>query len=392
MTTTRTGSREAATLIQRLSRLSGRVAVADLLKQFVDATGYRAILLEAGDARAALNVSKLLQDAQGSGIVGVGEFLEYVQGLRAAGSREGEARADSTGSVQIMSVHQAKGLEFPIVVIGDAGSTGGGGSDCLLDDRLGVIPNLVVDGRVPVVRAMAEARAERKESAETLRLLYVATTRASERLLINGHVGVSKSGELKSSGWLHDICGAIGLERTPDGFDMNGNRALPIEVAIGDGVALGAVVLEPEYSAADSALHLGGATHLEGDAGEGRGDVQRTPEVRRTDDFPRLLAPVGVARGEEQEQPDRVWRVAPRATQRWAPSWVIGKLVHEAIAAWRFPDDPAFAAWCQARARACGLADGAQLDDALRRTRRLLANLRRHPLYAEDLRGKPALS
>ena len=78
-------SREAATLIRRLVGLAGRVTVADLLKQFVDATGYRAILLQGGDGRAARNVGKLLQDAQRSGIVGVGEFLEYVQRLRAAG-------------------------------------------------------------------------------------------------------------------------------------------------------------------------------------------------------------------------------------------------------------------------------------------------------------------
>ena len=106
----------------------------------MDATHYRAVLLQSGDARGARNVSKLLQDAQRSGIVGVGQFLEYVQGLRSAGSREGEARADSSGSVQIMTVHQAKGLEFPVVVIGDAGSTPGGGGSLLLDGTLGVVP------------------------------------------------------------------------------------------------------------------------------------------------------------------------------------------------------------------------------------------------------------
>jgi ATP-dependent helicase/nuclease subunit A len=119
--------RAAATLIEELHQLAGRVPVADLLKHFVDRTGYRAILLAADDARAARNVSKLLLDAQRSGLVSTGAFLEYVRGLRKAGSRESEARADSHGAVQIMSVHQAKGLEFPIVVIGDAASTGSSG-------------------------------------------------------------------------------------------------------------------------------------------------------------------------------------------------------------------------------------------------------------------------
>ncbi len=108
--------------------------------------------------RGARNVSKLLQDAQRSGIVGVGQFLEYIRGLRSAGSREGEARADSSGSVQIMTVHQAKGLEFPVVVIGDAGSTPGGGGSLLLDGTLGVVPyieSLIGDKRVPLVWKLA---------------------------------------------------------------------------------------------------------------------------------------------------------------------------------------------------------------------------------------------
>ncbi|UCC62582.1 MAG: UvrD-helicase domain-containing protein, partial [Anaerolineae bacterium] len=68
----------------------GRMPVADLLKAFLDATDYRAALIQAGQSRAARNVAKLLADAHTSGIVGVGEFLEYVGSLRDSGTREGE--------------------------------------------------------------------------------------------------------------------------------------------------------------------------------------------------------------------------------------------------------------------------------------------------------------
>ena len=53
-----------------------------------------------------------------SGLVPVHEFLEYIDNLRAGASREGEARATAGDVVRIMSVHAAKGLEFPIVVVG----------------------------------------------------------------------------------------------------------------------------------------------------------------------------------------------------------------------------------------------------------------------------------
>jgi ATP-dependent exoDNAse (exonuclease V) beta subunit len=114
---------------------------------------------------------------------------------------------------------------------------------------------------------------------------------------------------------------------------------------------------------------------------------------------PPLLAPVSP--GEEQvdsrtsEQgripPQRVWRVVPSAGRARAPAWVIGSLVHEALAAWRFPNDSAsadrhslgFARWAEARARGYGLTDRRQLDDAMRESRRLLLRFRAHALYQE---------
>ena len=97
----------------------------------------------------------------------------------------------------------------------------------------------------------------------------------------------------------------------------------------------------------------------------------------------RLLEPVvTMAATDVGATPERVWRVIPRAAQRWAPRWVIGKLAHAAIAEWRFPDAPGFEGWCRAQARSYGLLDNARLGDAVHRTRRLLANFRRHPLYA----------
>ena len=109
------------------------------MKTFLDASDYRAALIQAGQARAARNVSKLLADAHSSGLVRVGDFLEYIAGLRDTGAREGEARATVVGAVQIMSVHAAKGLEFPMLIIGDATGSGGGRESLLVDPDLGVL-------------------------------------------------------------------------------------------------------------------------------------------------------------------------------------------------------------------------------------------------------------
>jgi len=362
-----TQSRHAVALIEEMNGLAGRVTVADLLKHFVDATGYRGLLLAAGDTRAARNVSKLLLDAQRSGIVSAGAFLEYVSGLRAAGSREGEARADSSGAVQIMSVHQAKGLEFPVIVIGDAGGGGGGRSTLLLDGELGIIPALSSDAGAPLVWKLAMQREASKEDAESDRLLYVAATRARERLLISGHVTVRRDGSLGPGNWLKDLCEPAGLTHIPAGFDADG--AEPAALSPDDGAVAAGIVSGVLYPAG----YVSAAEPL-----QGRDDD--TPDAA---EHARLLEPVvTMAATDAGTTPERVWRVIPRAAQRWAPRWVIGTLVHAAIAEWRFPDAPGFDGWCRAQARSYGLLDDARLGDAVQRTRRLLANFRRHPLYA----------
>jgi ATP-dependent exoDNAse (exonuclease V) beta subunit len=64
---------------------------------------------------------------------------------------------------------------------------------------------------------------------------------------------------------------------------------------------------------------------------------------------------------------------------------VTGSLVHEALAAWRFPAevDAPFQRWCEARARGYGITDGRQRADAVQRTRRLLLRFQAHPLFGE---------
>ncbi|MGH2537320.1 MAG: PD-(D/E)XK nuclease family protein, partial [Candidatus Promineifilaceae bacterium] len=80
--------------------------------------------------------------------------------------------------------------------------------------------------------------------------------------------------------------------------------------------------------------------------------------------------------------PLRVWQVTPAAARPQAPAWVVGRLVHAALANWRFPG-AGFGDWLAGRARALGLTDAARLADAVRQAERLLTRLQGHALYAE---------
>ena len=205
----------ALNVIGDLHNQVGRRPVADILKEYLDTTDYRAALVRAGERRAARNASKLLSDAYVSGIVSVGEFLEYIGDLRESGSREGEARSTSEGAIQIMSVHAAKGLEFPIVVIADVTHARRSSDQMLLDPELGVLlPKRQDEEAHAAAYVMGKRTAEDKDAAEEGRLLYVAATRASEMLILSGCVGLNKQGALTSlRGWLGRIAGQECLGR-----------------------------------------------------------------------------------------------------------------------------------------------------------------------------------
>jgi len=83
-----------------------------------------------------------------------------------------------------------------------------------------------------------------------------------------------------------------------------------------------------------------------------------------------------------EEPPRRVWRVVPASRLSRAPAWVVGKLVHDALALWRFPDER-FAAWAEALARSYGLVDRLQIQASTETAAQLLSRFQSHELYQE---------
>jgi len=397
-----TRAAEARDLVAALHARVGRVPVADVLKAFLDATNYRAALLRAGQTRAANNVAKLLADAHASEIVGMSAFLDYMTQLRDVAPREGEARTLATGAVQIMSVHQAKGLEFPIVVIGDAAKGGRSGSGVCIDARLGVVPPLREEqalaqglpgeegdrsGPTRVMSAayrLARARDADEEAAESDRLLYVAATRAQEMLLISSAVGVTRNGLLSVRGWLSRIDVALGMSGEAPPCDAAGAAVYGLELHAGS-EPVRCVIYEPAAPELGAELPAP-QTVPAGPAPLGRPD-------------PAMLAPVVPApvtadaalRDADRDPPRRVWRVVPRSDRAWAPAWVVGQVVHLALRDWLFPGAGAvsgapgadFYRWAASEARSCGLTDETEVANAVERAARMLARFRASRLYAD---------
>ena len=142
--------------------------------------------------------------------------------LHAFSQRDVEIKREQDSSLseaRVMTVHGAKGLEAPIVILPDTTNTPALSEVLLADGAGGQIWN---KGNVPAVEAAKNA-AKARQSQEYLRLLYVAMTRAESRLIICGpHVGTAKA-KLKAGCW-YDWAqrGLELLGAAPFDFEVNG--------------------------------------------------------------------------------------------------------------------------------------------------------------------------
>ena len=167
------------------------------------ATGYDlAVLARSGGERRLANLRKLMrlareyEAAEGPDLRG---FIAFAATQDLIEAREGEAALESEGldAVRLMTIHRAKGLEFPVVCVADLGRAAGGARDRLLlgrDGNAGL--RLAPIGGGELVSALDWDRLaeieQQEEAEEERRLFYVAMTRACERLILSGGVDCEK--------------------------------------------------------------------------------------------------------------------------------------------------------------------------------------------------------
>lgn len=376
-------ARRIGELVSYLHPRVGRLSIADTLKRFLDHSGYRAALRLAGQVRALHNVDKLLQLAHTSAFVSTADFLQFLSELRGGIAREGEARVTSEDAVQIMSVHQAKGLQFPILVLGDITYRPPSRTRCLLDDELGLLArvdagNLAeVAGQIegdekPAMFTLAKMRDDSQQEAEWARLLYVAATRVREKLLLNGVINTTRAGNMaRLQGWLGMLEEVLKLKESGVEIREDGDSILQPSLALGDAIACN--IYEPECDGG----RLTKVTEL--------GDDSSAHEVEQGIQS-HLVAPLielsGV--GEDEHEPSRVWRVLPSGPSPAIPRHLLGSLVHEAVKLWHFPShagDGDYLAWMEARVRQFGVVDSQRVNRVAHKVIELLRRFQQNELF-----------
>ncbi|MDU4787055.1 MAG: helicase-exonuclease AddAB subunit AddA [Clostridium sp.] len=157
---------------------------------------------------------------------GLFNFINFINKLRKSSGDMGSAKVlgENEDVVRIMSIHKSKGLEFPVVFVCGSGKQFNLmdlNNNILYHEELGFGPELVdLDKRVSYPTLPKEAIKQRirlETLSEEVRILYVAFTRAKEKLIITGAVnGLEK--------WITKCCNAAALDR---------NIILPSEVLKG---------------------------------------------------------------------------------------------------------------------------------------------------------------
>ena len=187
--------------LQKWREMSLYMSTDRLLWHLYNDTGYYSMVgaMPAGEQRQA-NLRKLFERArqfEETSYKGLFNFINFIDKLKSSRGDMGSAKilGENDNVVRIMSIHKSKGLEFPVVILAGCGkkfNMQDMNKSILLHQDLGFGPD-VVDHRLRLSWPSAAKQAIREKiKAETLseemRILYVALTRAREKLIITGAV------------------------------------------------------------------------------------------------------------------------------------------------------------------------------------------------------------
>ena len=224
---------------QRFDRLADslpRLSLERLCERIVSEHDYDLAVLAQWDGRRRYaNIRKLArlarsyEELRGPDVEG---FVRFVAEQEAVGARELEAVAEEEGAdaVRLLTIHAAKGLEFDVVIVADAGREGPPPSPeeilALADGRFGFrVADPVTTKRHGAFdyEEVKDARAA-EDRAERLRLYYVAMTRAKERLIVSGSIDRERKADGSTPiGWV--------LDRLDADAEIEAAGAAPVEIA-----------------------------------------------------------------------------------------------------------------------------------------------------------------
>ena len=207
----------AIDILKKHSNFAHRMSVNQLVITIVNETGMIGTLKtgKQGQQRGA-NYQKLLELARNfdgdENKQTLPHFIEFLDILITEEPQEGQAPIEaSRGAVRIMTIHAAKGLQFPVVILPRLDRGGQTDREPFIDEVFGIgfsplNPDEGYRKTEPAIVPHMKNRSGEKEIAEKKRLFYVGATRAQDRLILSGTL--SDNGRAQQMlGWIYEHLG-----------------------------------------------------------------------------------------------------------------------------------------------------------------------------------------
>ena len=199
---------EALELLQRLHRSRNHVPVATTIASLLESTrAHVGFALEHGGEQVLANVAHVIDLArryEAEGGISFRGFIDELQAQAESGeTSEAPILEEGSDGVRLMTVHKAKGLEFPIVILADiTAKLCAGTASRAIDAERGVCA-IRLGGCAPADLIMHQDEELRRDEAEGVRVAYVAATRARDLLV------VPAVGDEEKEGWIQPLNAAV---------------------------------------------------------------------------------------------------------------------------------------------------------------------------------------
>ncbi len=188
-------------LYDRLRSHSAYVSAAEILEEFLQLTGFSEFISALPDGavrkqRMQALISRAYK-ARSNGAGSVNAFAAYCGNKKKLEDSSGleSAGLAAADAVQFMTIHKSKGLEYPIVFVADTNKEHNMqdfNGNLLIHDDLGFGPQILYPKArrkvASLAKNMIKVRGKQELIGEELRLLYVAMTRAKEKLIVTGRI------------------------------------------------------------------------------------------------------------------------------------------------------------------------------------------------------------
>lgn len=185
-------------LVNKLKKYASFMNVHEMIRKIYELTDYESyvMFMEGGELRRR-NLIMLIEKAKSfetTSYTGLSQFIRYIEKMKKYEVDTQKAQNTDAGDVvTLMTMHKSKGLEFPVVIIARTGSNFGGSNKKPLiqvdiDNGIGLYK---YDGKKRTKKTSYAYKCinyfkDFDDHAEELRVLYVALTRAKEKLIITG--------------------------------------------------------------------------------------------------------------------------------------------------------------------------------------------------------------